>query len=141
MNADLAKSAPQQDAAECCEGPMAAAFSRLADLTRLGPDWDSYGADPIAHACLANVRAVLAALPADTPAPEITPNPNGTLTVDWVAEGYRLSFEIGASRYSACWESAAGVQTDEGDILRGIPAFVSEALAFLRPLAFAARSA
>jgi len=123
------------------ERSLVVALALLADLARLGPGWDGYGADPIEVACVDNVRAVLAALPAGIPSPEISPNPNGTLTLDWVAAGYRLSFEIGAGRYSAIWESAAGVQTDDGDILRGIPAFVTKALALLRPPALTAQSA
>ncbi len=133
MNDDPAKPASRQrDAAEPCAGPMAATLSLLAELARLGPGWDGYGADPIGAPCLANVSAVLAALPAGTPGPEIAPNPNGTLTLDWVVGGYSLSFEIGAARYSAIWESAAGVQTDEGHILPDIPVFVTAALAALR---------
>ena len=110
---------------------MASAVVLLADLARLEPGWDGHGADPITPSCLTKVSTVLAALPAGTPCPEVVPNPNGTLTLDWQAGGYSLSLECGATRYSAVWESATGVETDEGDILPSIPAFVAEALASL----------
>jgi len=110
---------------------MATTLSLLAELARLRPGWDGYGADPISAPCLANVRAVLAALPAGTPNPEIAPNPNGTVTLDWATGGCSLSFEIGATRYSAVWESVFEVQTDKGDILPSVPVFVSTALTIL----------
>jgi hypothetical protein len=132
MNERPAKAALQpHGGAEPCHRSMASAVALLADLARLESGWDGHGADPITLSCLTNVSTVLAALPAGTPCPEISPNPNGTLTLDWEAGGYSLSFEIGASCYSAVLESAASVETDEGDISPSIPAFVAEALASL----------
>jgi len=129
MNEGPAKAAPQtHGGAEQRHRSMSSAVALLADLVRLEPGWDGHGADPITPSCLTNVSAVLAALPAGTPCTEIVPNPNGTLTLDWEAGAYSVSLECGATRYSAVWGSAAGVETDEGDIRPGIPACVTEAL-------------
>jgi hypothetical protein len=129
MNEGPAEAAPQpHGGAEPCHRSMASAVALLADLARLEPGWDGHGADPITPSCLTNVSTVLAALPAGTPRPEIVPNPNGTLTLDWEAGGYGVSLECGATRYSAVWESAVGMETDEGHIRAGIPAFVTDAL-------------
>ncbi len=72
----------------------------LGDLARLGPDWDGYGAEPISSRCIANASALLAALRPGIPSPELTPNPNGTLTLDWEVDGQTLSLELGATRFS-----------------------------------------
>lgn len=106
---------------------------QLLQLSKLGSHWDGYGADPIDGACVANAEAILRALPGSAPSPEITPNPNGTLSLDWESGHQALSLEIGIDRYSCFWESSNGIQTDEGDFAQGLPAFVATVLANLFP--------
>lgn len=105
----------------------------LADLSRLGPDWDAYGAEPLSSCCIANAKALLSALRPSIPSPEVTPNPNGTLTLDWEANGQTLSLELGATRFSGFWESARGIKTTEGLLGQEIPPLVAQALDALFP--------
>ena len=109
------------------------AWSLLADLARLGPNWDAYGAEPIDAACVRNVSTILVALSGRIPSPEITPNPNGTLTLDWETEDQALSLELGVKRFSSFWESRRGTKTKEGTLNTGIPDFVALALDSLFP--------
>ncbi len=110
-----------------------AAWALLAELARLGPNWDAYGAEPISPRCVANTRGLLSALRAGIPSPEITPNPNGTLTLDWETEDQALSLELGATRFSTFWESRRGIKTNEGTLGQSIPDFVTLALDTLFP--------
>ncbi|HSO82084.1 hypothetical protein [Thiocapsa sp.] len=111
----------------------AACWSLLDELSRLAPNWDAYGAEPIAARCMANTRCVLTALPAGIPSPEITPNPNGTLTLDWETEDQALSLELGATRFSTFWESRTGTKMEEGTFDTSIPNFVAMALDSMFP--------
>lgn len=110
-----------------------AAWALLAELARLVPNWDAYGGEPIGGACVANARALLDALPPDIPSPEVTPNPNGTLTLDWETEDQALSLELGATRFSSFWESRHGIKTDDGALGQGVPDFAARALSALFP--------
>lgn len=105
----------------------------LNKLARLQHDWDGYGAEVIDSLCIANADRVLSVLDPDIPSPDITPNPNGTLTLDWETDTEALSFEIGVRRYSSFWESRSGMETDQGDLPSGLPFFVSIALSNLFP--------
>jgi len=112
----------------------AAVVSRLSELSRLGSNWDSYGAQAIDKTCVENAQALMAALPEDVPSPEISPNPNGTLTLDWEGEDRLLSLEVGRTRYSCFWEAGDDTtETDEGRIAGDIPAFVYFALQRMFP--------
>jgi len=102
-------------------------------LSRLEPNWDAYGAEPIAASCVANTRLLLNDLRADIPSPEITPNPNGTLTLDWETEDQALSLELGATRFSSFWESRTGTKMQEATLDTSIPNFVVMALDSMFP--------
>ena len=101
----------------------------LAELAKLKQNWDAYEADPISGGCIDRAHAVLNALPSKTPSPDITPNPNGTLTLDWETEDQALSLELGVTRFSCFWESMHGIKTDDGLLDQDIPLFVTKALA------------
>lgn len=106
------------------------AVSRLiSELAQLGPNWDGYGADPIAGSCIDQVRVLLDLLPAAIPSPDVTPNPNGTLTLDWETGDHALSVEVGATRFTSFWESRRGIKTDGGLLRAALPEFVASALA------------
>jgi hypothetical protein len=109
------------------------ARNRLRELGTLGTNWDQQGADPIGVACLAQAECLLATLAPSTPSPEITPNPNGTLTFDWETEQQAVSLEIGATRYSAFWERSQGTRMADGDLGDGLPDLVARALEALYP--------
>jgi hypothetical protein len=109
-------------------GDRSAVSWLISELAQLGPNWDGYGADPIAGSCIDQVRVLINLLPATIPSPEITPNPNGTLTLDWETGDQALSLELGATRFSSFWESRRGTKTDEGALGTALPEFVASAL-------------
>jgi hypothetical protein len=69
----------------------------------LGPDWDGYGAVPISETARSNATRVLdiiEAMPVSLPTPEISPNPNGTISMEWDTEDAEAYIEIGNTRFS-----------------------------------------
>ncbi|MGH8604027.1 MAG: hypothetical protein ACREXR_15025 [Gammaproteobacteria bacterium] len=61
------------------------------------PDWDGYGARPISRAVQARARAFLDALPMWLPAPDIVPESDGEIAIEWDVEPNRIfSVSIGA---------------------------------------------
>lgn len=110
-----------------------AAYSQLAEISRLKPNWDGYEADPIDAVCIANVQRLLDSLPFTAPSPDITPNPNGTLTLDWQIDDQAVSLEIGATRFSSFWESRTGTKMQEATLDTSIPNFVVMALDSMFP--------
>jgi len=74
------------------------------ELASLGPNWDGEGAVPIPPQTLDNTRRLLSAFsrfPAGFPAPpEITPNPNGTVSLDWSNERGWVTVEVGRSTFT-----------------------------------------
>ncbi|MGB5833331.1 MAG: hypothetical protein WBG92_15245 [Thiohalocapsa sp.] len=110
-----------------------ASFVQLYEISKLLPNWDGYGADPVDSASVDRAATILLALPSRIPSPEITPNPNGTISLDWECAEQAVSLEVGVARYSAFWESEHGLRTDQGDLTDGLPQFVAWALAYLFP--------
>lgn len=47
------------------------------------PGWDGYGAAPISADALSEAEALLRVLPASLPAPDIVPEPTGTVGLEW----------------------------------------------------------
>jgi hypothetical protein len=68
-------------------------------LAALPENWDGYGALHISAETIHNARRALNVL-AHAPLPEITPNPNGTISFEWETESSEAHLEIGKTRYS-----------------------------------------
>ena len=47
------------------------------------PNWDGYGAIPVAREALRNARLLIDSLPGDLPAPSFGAEPDGHLTLEW----------------------------------------------------------
>jgi len=109
------------------------ALSRLDELTKLEHDWDACGADAIDEICVSNAEKLIDALPEKTPSPEIFPNPNDTLTLDWETTEQILSLELGKNRFSSYWETKQDTKMAEGEISKSIPDFVYIALQEMFP--------
>lgn len=61
------------------------------------PDWDGYGARPISQASYVAARAFLDALPMWLPVPDIVPESDGEIAIEWDIEPNRIfSVSIGA---------------------------------------------
>src|SRR6266436_2416663 len=79
-------------------------LSSAADVAR-EPGWDGYGAEPISHEAFTLAYRFAESLPLGTPAPAITPEPDGQLAFEWYRSPHRtLSVSVspeGDLHYSA----------------------------------------
>jgi hypothetical protein len=57
------------------------------------PGWDGYGAEPISAETLEQVVAFLRALPEDVPVPDLVPEPDGEVSIEW-HNGPRRVFSV-----------------------------------------------
>jgi len=76
------------------------AETQIEELAAMQADWDGYGALPINAATKYNSLASLRGILIYGPVPEITPNPNGTLSFEWETRRGSAHLEIGQTRLS-----------------------------------------
>lgn len=78
------------------------------------PGWDGYGAKPVNFDAYLYARRFLEALPTTAPAPEVSADPDGEVSLDWVFGPRRaLTLSIGANgRCSYAW--MRGKRTSRG---------------------------
>jgi hypothetical protein len=99
-------------------------------------NWDGYGALPIREETKKNALVALSHFETLTCAPEITPNPNGTLSFEWETNQGYGQLEIGRTRYSFCMKTHRGSPIlntgDVGDINPGVWLLV-DALLYPKP--------
>jgi hypothetical protein len=80
-------------------------------------DWDGYGALAIGEDTKKNALGVLNYLETATHAPEVTLNPNGTLSFEWDTSQGCGQLEIGRTRYSFYVKPTGGSPyVDEGEV-------------------------
>lgn len=72
------------------------------------PNWDGFGALPIDQETRANALLALNHLEALAAAPDVTPNPNGTLSFEWETDQGFGVLEIGRTRYSYYFKGPVG---------------------------------
>lgn len=73
------------------------------------PDWDGYGAAAIDRASARVAEQIICALPNDVAVPEITPQPNGHIALDWIASRHRM-LSVSASpngRLAFAWHNGS----------------------------------
>ncbi|TLD72686.1 hypothetical protein FEM03_01015 [Phragmitibacter flavus] len=77
---------------------------KLADDCAL-PDWDGDGAMPIDELTVGCAVSLIRALPVGIPMPEVAPEPDGSISFDWIRSRYRLfSLSVSnGSRLSYAW--------------------------------------
>lgn len=97
-------------------------------------NWDGYGALAITKEIKGNALSMLARFETTVAAPEVTPNPNGTISLVWeTSKGYG-HLEIGRTRYSFYVQPSVGdVISNDGDTDRVNPAVGSLVDALLYP--------
>jgi len=83
------------DIALTYEGVMGDRY--IAELGQLGDDWDGYGASAIESQIATQARETFSALVRRLPAPDISPNPNGTISLEWSTQLGTAHLEIGKS--------------------------------------------
>lgn len=85
------------------------AISEVKELAALPEDWDGYGAPRISTETAKNTVGALKVLLAKAPAPDIMPNPNGTLSLEWESLKGVADLEIGRTRFSFYIKPSVGV--------------------------------
>jgi len=84
------------------------------------PNWDGYGAEPVDAVAVARAEAIIRALPDGMQLPEISAEPDGEISLDWVRTQRRLmSVSAGLSdRLAFAWlngtDSGHGVERFDG---------------------------
>lgn len=80
-------------------------FTRLDQLRLLPPNWDGEDANPIHPQTISNCRFIITCAVAILPEPEIDPNANGTISLEWeTSEGFAY-LEVGRTSFSMFVES------------------------------------
>jgi len=92
-------------------GERAAAISRLRELADECAEhgWDGGDAYALDAEALENAEDLVRALPEDIPAPEFAPEPDGSISLDWIQSRQRLfSVSVGRSnRLAYAWLDGA----------------------------------
>ena len=107
--------------------------------------WDGGSAEPISEIAAHAASDFIRALPGDVPLPEAAPEPDGSISLDWIQSRSRLfSLSVGSgSRLAYAWLDGAdrghAVARFDGDavplrILDGIRRIVNRGNAAVRPL-------
>ena len=90
---------------------MATAVATVQSFAALPENWDGYGAVRIGSTAVDNANNALQLLLPRAPAPDISPNPSGTISFEWETEEGVAYMEIGATRFSVFIEPKAGGTT------------------------------
>lgn len=84
------------------------ALISIDEIIAMPADWDGYGALPINARTASNAKNALKLLLAVTPTPDITPNTNGTISLEWESSQGVAHLEIGATRFSLFIKPTSG---------------------------------
>ncbi len=76
------------------------ALHAIQDFAKLEKDWDGYGALPIHETIVKIAGQFINSLPDHLPYPDLTPDTNGTISMDWETREGIAHLEVGKTRYS-----------------------------------------
>ena len=107
------------------------------------PGWDGNDALPLDRMAVSRAVAFIRALPEGVPKPEFTPEPDGSISLDWISSSNRLfSLSVGSGdRLPYAWldetDKGHAVAFFDGEnvpqgILEGIVAIVNGGIALVR---------
>ena len=77
-----------------------AALDAIEDFSKFEKDWDGYGALPIHERVIKSAKYYITSLPDRFPCPDLTPDPNGTISMEWETREGIAHLELGKTRYS-----------------------------------------
>jgi hypothetical protein len=77
-----------------------AAKDKVEDFSAMPENWDGYGAIKISLETIKNARLALEDILRYAPVPDITPNPNGTVSFEWETTKGIGHIEIGRTKFS-----------------------------------------
>jgi hypothetical protein len=87
---------------------LAVSENEIEELSKLRANWDGYGGVPISEYTKYNSMAALRGILLSAPHPDITPNPNGTLSFEWETQRGVAHLEVGQTRMSFYIKSLVG---------------------------------
>lgn len=98
------------DLAPSTESTLSRLWAMLDECSE--PDWDGSGAAPLNVSAVAAAEIFIRALPEGVPLPEVAPEPDGSVSLDWIKSRHRqLSLSIGGmDRVAYAWHDG----TDRG---------------------------
>lgn len=106
--------------AESFEIAPSAAELTIDKLGGMLSNWDGYGALPLTAETLQNAKATLRFVQMASPTPDITPNPNGTISFEWESERGSAHLEVGKTKMSFYIAGLFGepifLQSDTGNL-------------------------
>ena len=109
-----------------------ASIRALDTIASLPDNWDGYGASHIEKLTAENAHEALHNLTQILPAPDITPNPNGTISFEWETQSGLAYLEIGMTRYSLFIKPMSGkiipVDGAASRITRDLASLISSSL-------------
>lgn len=79
---------------------LVGALSQVREYGGMPEGWDGDGARQISSEAVKATEAVLTAFSWQLPAPEVSPNANGTLSLEWETSAGSANIEIGKSKYA-----------------------------------------
>lgn len=96
------------------------ATEEISQFSDYAEDWDGYGAASFKRKTIENATAAIERLLRVSRLPDITPNPNATISFEWEGKGGFAHLEIGESKYSFFISMSTGekyfLDGDAGDI-------------------------
>lgn len=81
-------------------GEIPVAEAKIADIELMEANWDGYGAIRISSDTSKNAKNAIGRLCSYAPIPDISPNPNGTISLEWETHEGFAHLEIGRTKYS-----------------------------------------
>jgi hypothetical protein len=84
-------------------------IEKFSQLLALGPNWDSYGAQPIdAQRVLAALGLLGRVMHNDSPSPAVVPTNGGGVQLEWHTDGVDLEIDvISGTDFQVCYESTS----------------------------------
>lgn len=76
------------------------ALRTIQDFAKFDSGWDGYGALPIHEAIVKIASQFINSLPDHLPCPDLTPDTNGTISMEWETREGIAHLEVGKTRYS-----------------------------------------
>jgi hypothetical protein len=76
------------------------ALESMDQLAMLPEDWDGHGGAAIAPRIIERAKVLIRVISTLAPMPELVPNPNGTISMEWSNDKGRAHLEIGEEQFS-----------------------------------------
>lgn len=111
------------------------ALYQLNSMDSLSDDWDGFGAASIPRQISQAASSFVLSLPVHIPTPEVSPNPNGTISLEWENDFGRAHLEIGKTQYSLYFRRSEGPPLYRNGFVNEIDLSKKQLLSAMYPVA------